>query len=50
MCGVFITQCKLAGQVYVAFALDDWKAFVEKYVELDYLSNMEGISKTTSGK
>lgn len=48
MSGVlFNTQYELAGQIYVPVALDDWKAFIEKEVEL---GNMDEINKKTYGK
>lgn len=51
MSGVFFnTQYELAGQTYVPVALDDWKGFVEKEVELGYICNMDEINKKTSGK
>jgi hypothetical protein len=36
--------------LYVAVALDDWKAFVEKEVELGYICNVDEINQKTSGK
>jgi hypothetical protein len=37
----FLTQYKLP----VAVALDDWKEFVEKELELGYICNMDEINK-----
>jgi len=37
----FLTQYKLP----VAVVLDDWKAFVEKELELGYMCNMVEINK-----